>query len=79
MVNWLNQEYDVYKIYQKYPGILYEYPALRFCQWLIENENISFLLYLHTKGATHKSFKDSSMLIRKFWKKEFTKPRNLIK
>ena len=70
MLNWLLPEYDVYKIYQKYPGTLYEYPALRFSQWLIDNKNISFLLYLHTKGATHKSINDRSMIIRKFWAKE---------
>lgn len=68
---WLFEEYEVYKIYQKYPGILYEYPALRFAQWLTENKNISFLLYLHTKGATHTNLKDGDLYIRKFWKKEF--------
>ena len=69
-------EYEIYKIYQKYPGELNEYPALRFAQWLTENKNITFLLYLHTKGATHKNWKDGSILIRKLWAREFTKPRN---
>jgi len=78
MLKWLLPEYEVYKIYQKYPGNLYEYPALRFSQWLTEKKNISFLLYLHTKGATHKSFHDHSKIIRKLWSKEFTKPRNLL-
>ena len=77
MINWLTEEYEIYKIYQKYPGTLYEYPALRFSQWLTENHNISFLLYLHTKGASHQSFRDYTMIIRKFWEYEFTKPKNL--
>ena len=37
MLDWLLPEYDVYCIYQKYPGILFEYPALRFAQWLSLN------------------------------------------
>ena len=36
----------------------------------------SFLLYLHTKGATHNNIGDRSKIIRKLWKHEFTKPRN---
>ena len=34
MLQWLLPEYDVYCIYQKYPGKLFEYPALRFAQWI---------------------------------------------
>lgn len=77
MLNWLTPEYQIYKIYQKYPGTLYEYPALKFAEWLTEKKNISFLLYLHTKGATHKRL-TSDKIIRKFWKNEFTKPRNKL-
>ena len=77
ILDWLLPEYNVYKIYQKFPGNLSEYPALRFSQWLTENQNISFLLYLHTKGATHK-LDYSASLIRYLWKKEFTKPKNQI-
>ena len=77
MLNWLTPEYQVYKIYQKYPGTLYEYPALKFAKWLTEKKNISFLLYLHTKGATHQTI-TSDKIIRKFWKNEFTKPRNKL-
>lgn len=77
ILEWLLPEYNIYKIYQKFPGRLYEYPALRFSQWLTESQNISYLLYLHTKGATHK-FHSGTSLIRKLWKQEFTKPRNKI-
>ena len=51
MLQWLLPEYDVYCVYQKYPGILYEYPALRFAQWFSLLFNISVVLYVHTKGA----------------------------
>ena len=54
MLNWLIPEYDVYCVYQKYPGTLYEYPALRFAQWFSQSFNISFILYVHTKGAYYK-------------------------
>ena len=78
MLKWLLTEYEVYKVYQKYPGTLYEYPALRFAQWLVEINNISFILYLHTKGATHHSMLYGDIYIRKFWAKQFTKPKNSI-
>lgn len=78
MTNWLEKEYIIYKVYQKYPGTLYEYPALKFAQWLVENKNISFLLYLHSKGASRKNIILRSKLIRNLWKNEFTKPRNQL-
>ena len=34
MIEWLLPEYDIYCVYQKYPGKLFEFPALRFAQWL---------------------------------------------
>lgn len=75
---WLEKEYEIYKVYQKYPGKLYEYPALKFAQWLVENKNISFLLYLHTKGASHKIITQRDNLIKNLWKTEFSKPRNQL-
>ena len=78
LTNWLENEYIIYKVYQKYPGTLYEYPALKFAQWLVEEKNISFLLYLHTKGATHKKVYHRDKIIRNLWKNEFTKPRNQL-
>jgi hypothetical protein len=38
MLEWLLPEYDVYCVYQKYPGILYEYPAIRFAKYIINNK-----------------------------------------
>lgn len=70
MLNWLIPEFDVYCVYQKYPGILYEYPALRFAQWLSQSFNISIILYVHTKGAYHKG--EMQEKVREFWKYEFT-------
>ena len=76
MLDWLLPEYDVYCVYQKYPGIFYEYPALRFAQWFSLNYNISIILYLHTKGAFNcQIYQDN---VRSVWKHEFTKPRNNI-
>lgn len=34
MLAWLKPEYDVWCVYQRLPGRLFEYPALRFAQWL---------------------------------------------
>ena len=39
MNEWLLPEYNVYTVYQKYPGKLFEYPALRFAQWLLKKKN----------------------------------------
>ena len=76
MLQWLLPEYDVYCIYQKYPGKFFEYPALRFAQWFSTMLNISILLYVHTKGAyKQKPFQEN---VRALWKHEFTSPRNNI-
>ena len=76
MLKWLLPEYDVYCVYQKYPGNLFEYPALRFAQWLSIEFNISIILYIHTKGASHPAI--DQYYTRILWKHEFTKPRNKI-
>lgn len=76
MIDWLLPEYDVYCIYQKYPGLLYEYPALRFAQWFSLFYNITVLLYVHTKGAFYNTPIQNS--IRKLWKHEFTDNRKKI-
>ena len=76
MLQWLLPEYDVYCVYQKYPGKLFEYPALRFAQWISNTLKIRILLYVHTKGAFRPAiFQDNA---RALWKLEFTKPRNII-
>jgi len=76
MLQWLLPEYDVYCIYQKYPGKLFEYPALRFAQWISNILKIPIILYVHTKGAFKKAiFQENA---RALWKLEFTKPRNFI-
>jgi hypothetical protein len=69
MLDWLLPEYDVYCVYQKYPGELYEYPAIKFAQYIINYKNDIFLLYIHTKGAFYPSSYQN--LIRNIWKKEF--------
>lgn len=76
MLKWLLPEYDVYCVYQKYPGRLFEYPALRFAQWLSIEYNISIILYIHTKGASHPHI--DQYYTRILWKHEFTKPKNQL-
>ena len=76
MLAWLSVEYDIYSIYQKYPGILYEYPYLRFAQWIIQKLNKTLILYLHTKGAFNSHIIQT--YIRKLWMNEFKQPRNKI-
>lgn len=76
MLNWLLPEYDVYCVYQKYPGTLFEFPALRFAQWLSMVVNKQIILYLHTKGAfNYRIIQDQ---IRELWKYEFTQNRKKI-
>ena len=76
MIEFLLPEYDIYCVYQKYPGKLFEFPALRFAQWLSLKLNITIILYIHTKGAFHQNYYQSR--IRKLWKYEFTSPRKNI-
>ena len=45
MNKWLLPEYNVYTVYQKYPGKLFEYPALRFAQWLLEKKKKMIFYY----------------------------------
>jgi len=74
MNEWLLPEYNVYTVYQKYPGKLYEYPALRFAQWMIEKKRkFTFLLYIHTKGAFYPTKRQKG--IRNCWKYEYTGKR----
>ena len=76
MLKWLLPEYDIYSVYQKYPGILYEYPALRFAQWIIYALNKTIILYLHTKGAFNPSIYQG--YVRKIWRNEFQKTKDNI-
>ena len=76
MLKWLIPEYDIYIVYQKYPGKLFEYPGLRFAQWIIQSLNKTLLLYLHTKGAFYP--RKVQEIIREFWMNEFKYPRNQI-
>lgn len=73
MLKWLIPEYNVYIVYQKDPGKLNEYPALRFTQWIIKKKNKIFSLYVHSKGAAHPHrSKNIQMIVRKLWKHEFS-------
>ena len=76
MLDWLLPEYDIYCVYQKYPGKLYEYPYFRFAQWLLQTLNETILLYVHTKGAFNSY--QQQIDIRTLWMNEFRNPRNKI-
>ena len=75
MLEWLLPEYDVYCVYQKYPGILYEYPAIRFAQYIINNKKKDYALYIHSKGAFYPSQLQND--IRNVWKNEYTKSNKI--
>ena len=68
--DWLLPEYNVYTVYQKFPGKLYEYPALRFAQWILKKKRKEFLLYIHTKGAFYPTKRQKG--VRDCWKNEYT-------
>lgn len=71
MMEWLHDKYNVIRVYQEYPGVLYEYPALRFAQYFIMNsEKYDYCLYIHTKGAFMQN--SCQPIIRKFWRDEFS-------
>ena len=65
MLSWLLNEYNVYCVEQEMPGKLFEYPALRFAQWLCTEKDCDDVLYVHTKGAGRPS--DVQKKIRKMW------------
>ncbi len=73
MLKWLLPNYDIYIVYQKYPGKLYEYPALKFAQYLMNKKNITLLLYLHSKGAFYPN-RDNGIqkVVRELWKYEYS-------
>ena len=70
MLSWLLNEYNVYCVEQEMPGKLFEYPALRFAQWLCTEKDCDDVLYVHTKGAGRPS--DVQKKIRKMWQTQFT-------
>ena len=57
---------------QEPPGILFEYPALRFAQWTSRRTEAK-VLYLHTKGAANQT--ELQNRVRTLWKHEFTGKR----
>lgn len=68
MLEWIRPNYNVYIV--KHDGKLFEYPALRFAQYLTEKENVPYVLYLHTKGAANTN--RCQPRVRNVWKHEFS-------
>ena len=72
MLEWLIPNYDVYIVYQKFPGKFFEYPAIKFAQYLINKKNKTLLLYIHTKGAFYPKRKNIQSVVRQLWKYEYS-------
>ena len=73
MLNWLIHDYNIYIVYQKYPGKYFEYPALKFAQYLFKIKQIPLLLYIHTKGAFYPNRDNNiQIIVRELWKYEFS-------
>jgi len=70
MLEWLILNYDVYCVYQDYPGKYFEYPALRFAQWIIKKKKRDICLYIHTKGAGNNH--QLQVHVRNCWKNEYS-------
>ena len=70
MLEWLTLNYDVYCVYQEYPGKYFEYPALRFAQYIVKKKKYEFCLYIHTKGAFYNH--ELQDFVRNCWKKEYS-------
>lgn len=68
MLSWLTTKYNVISIRQPMPGLLYEFPALRFAQ-LFSVEKKEAVLYLHTKGSANPA--KVQRRIVNMWKHEF--------
>lgn len=54
MLSWLLNEYNVYCVEQDMPGKLFEYPALRFAQWLCTEKDCEDVLYVHSSVSNRK-------------------------
>ena len=62
----------MYIVYQKFPGKFFEYPAIKFAQYLIKKTNENLLLYIHTKGAFYPKRKNIQNVVRQLWEYEFS-------
>ena len=69
MLSWLLPLYNVIEVRQKTPGVLFEYPALRFAQWFLLNNDVNYCLYVHTKGAANNN--SVQRYVREMWRLEF--------
>lgn len=68
LLSWTTLKYHTYIVYQKMPGNLYEYPALKFAKDISKLYNKP-VLYIHTKGAYYN--RKESPYIRNIWKELF--------
>ena len=71
MLKWLNDKYEVLCIEQEPPGVLFEYPGIKYAAKLsIElNEPV---LYIHTKGAANPNKEWFQPLVRTIWQQFYS-------
>ena len=69
LMEWLAQNYNVYMVRQDPPGEQYEYPAIRYALDLCVENDLDYVLYIHTKGAVYT--RTITTGTRLMWKDEF--------
>lgn len=74
MIGWLSDNYSVVELYHN--GKCYEYPAIKLAQKLCVDLDVPYTLYIHTKGAVHKTTLQSPL--RDMWKREFSTDRKQL-
>ena len=77
MLEWLNPLYNVLCIEQDPPGIMFEYPAIKYALKLSIEMNEP-VLYIHTKGAANPNHDFFQPIVRNVWK-DFWGCKNKIK
>lgn len=73
MVNILQKHYHIIEVIQNAPGVLYEYPALKYAQKLVSETNKP-CLYVHTKGAASINYIQPH--VRMLWYTQFVNHKN---
>lgn len=70
ITNYLKPRFDILYIEQEPPGVLYEYPALKYAFQLAVDMNEP-VLYIHTKGAANPGNSWYQTPVKKLWEVEF--------
>ena len=68
--NYLKPRFDILYIEQEPPGVLFEYPAIKYALKLAIEMNEP-VLYIHTKGAADPLHTWYQIPVKKLWEQEF--------